>query len=226
MRSLLRREINSKDEIIKLLITDRNIPQQITNKDNSNQDTMNGKNNTKAKVNDNKKKNTTQDVKSNNRTDESENTKNIKKSISIVGDSIIRDIKSFKLRKSVKKNENVYVKPFPGSSIQDMEHYIKPSLNYKPEKLIIHTGTNNLRSNESSNEIAENIKLALEAKKSAKHVAISCIVARDDDLNTKGKEVNSIPQIKLNEGDIFFIDTSNVNKQELNASGLHLNAQE
>ena len=33
--SFLRSEINSKDEIIKLLITDRNIPQQITNKDNS-----------------------------------------------------------------------------------------------------------------------------------------------------------------------------------------------
>ena len=127
----------------------------------------------------------------------------------------------------MKKNENVYVKPFSGSSNQDMEHFIKPLLNYKPEKLIIHTGTNNLRSNESWNEIAENIiKLALEAKKSAKYVAISGIVTRDDDLNTKGKEVNSILQIKLNKRDIFFIDNSNVIKRELNASGLHLNALE
>ena len=83
----------------------------------------------------------------------------------------------------MKKNERVYVKSFPGSSTQDMEFYIEPSLNYKPEKLILHTGTNNLRSDESSNEIAENlIMLALEVKKTVKYVAISSLVTRADEF--------------------------------------------
>ena len=48
--------------------------------------------------------------------------KTLKKSITIVGDSVVKDIKSFKLRKSL---EN---KSFPGATTEDMDYYIKPSL--------------------------------------------------------------------------------------------------
>ena len=46
-----------------------------------------------------------------------------------------------KLSKSLK----VIFKSFPGSKIQDMKHYTKPALQQKPDKVILHVGTNNIK---------------------------------------------------------------------------------
>ena len=107
-----------------------------------------------------------------------------------------------------------------------MEFYIQPSLTHKPDTLVLHVGTNNLRMDESANEITEKIvKLATNAKKNVNEVAVSSIVFRDDDLYEKAKEVNNIPQRKAAEHYLHFIDNNNLKKRDLNGSGLQLNPE-
>jgi hypothetical protein len=62
----------------------------------------------------------------------------------IVGDSMLKFIDARKLRHST--NIKVAVKTFPGARTEDMMHYVKPTLNKQPSKLIIHVGTNDLSS--------------------------------------------------------------------------------
>ena len=129
----------------------------------------------------------------------------VRKSITILGDSLLKDIKSFKARKSLRKNERLYIKSFSGATTTDMEDYMKPSLKYHPDTILFHIGTNNLRSDDSSTTIAENIlNLAKEAKTEDNKVAISGIIVRKDDLNDKGDEVNNIVKHQAGEYGIKF----------------------
>ena len=65
------------------------------------------------------------------------------------------------------------------SGVNDMESYIIPTLNRNPDGLIIHCGTNDLRDSEPT-EIARKItKLALNASKTVKNVAVLSILARE-----------------------------------------------
>ena len=227
--SFLRAQMNSTNEIIKLLINDRNT--LITRPINShqkeiNKDTSNKNNKNNANTNGHKNNISDKSVKQMNNNDDAHKSKKVKRSITVVGDSLIKDIKSFNIRKSLENKERVYVKSFPGATTQDMDFYIKPSIKHKPDSMIIHVGTNNLRSDESSEEIAENIlKLAMDAKKNVNEIAISSIVVRDDDLYSKGKAVNNILKRKAAEYDLCFIDNNNLKMSDLNGSGLHLNPE-
>ena len=52
------------------------------------------------------------------------------KSITIIDDSLLKDIKAFKMRNALSSNEKIYIKSFPGATTEDMRDYIKPSLKY------------------------------------------------------------------------------------------------
>ena len=75
----------------------------------------------------------------------------------IVGDSMLKFLDARKLRHST--NIKVAVKTFPGARTEDMMHYVKPTLNKQPSKLIIHVGTNDLLS-KSPKEIVTSILLS------------------------------------------------------------------
>ena len=67
-----------------------------------------------------------------------------------------------------------------------MHDYIKPSLKYDPEQIIIHIGTNDLRREKEPNEIAEEmVQLALNVKTDEKDVSISAILHRETINRTK-----------------------------------------
>ena len=71
-----------------------------------------------------------------------------------------------------------------------MEPYIKPTLKNKPERIIIHCGTDDLK-NSTPQSIAENIlSLAKSSQQENNIVLVSSIVSRKDHLDKKGKEVN------------------------------------
>ena len=72
----------------------------------------------------------------------------------ILGDSIAKDVEDWKI--SDKKNK-VVVKHFSGAKTKDMESYIIPTLEQNPEKIIIHSGTNDVKSDSSLEEIARDI---------------------------------------------------------------------
>jgi len=70
---------------------------------------------------------------------------NVENSVTvIIGDSIIKDVKGWQLSKSTK--ERIVVNPFPGATSDDMSNYVIPSVQRKPNRIILHVGTNDLKS--------------------------------------------------------------------------------
>uniref|UniRef100_A0A7M5XM38 Scavenger receptor cysteine-rich type 1 M130 n=1 Tax=Clytia hemisphaerica TaxID=252671 RepID=A0A7M5XM38_9CNID len=79
--------------------------------------------------------------------------------VAIIGDSILKEVKGHLL--STPK-ENVVVKSFSGATTTQMYDYSKPTLEMKPDQLVIHVGTNDLKKTSNNDEIVDNIvKLAL-----------------------------------------------------------------
>lgn len=148
------------------------------------------------------------------------------RTITILGDSIVKDIKGHKLKRKLAKNERIYVKSFPGATITDMKDHVRPTMRSDPDLIVLHAGCNDLRSNKTAANIASDIiNLTLQMKSEKNDVIISSIIARDDNpkLNDKGKDVNVILKEKCEEYNILFIEHSNIQREHLNGSKLHLN---
>ena len=72
----------------------------------------------------------------------------------------------------------IVVKHFSRAKTKDMESYINPTLKQNPETIIIDTGTNNLESDSSPEEIArEIINLTMSCKTQMNEVILSGIVS-------------------------------------------------
>ena len=147
-------------------------------------------------------------------------------SVLIIGDSIPKHIDGLKMHKSLKRKHKITVKAFGGSTIKNMEHYSKPPLEKNPELVILHIGTNDIKSDKSPSEIASNIhKLAKEMEQGKRKVAISALIPRNDseDLTKKSNMVN-IELRKLCEGNgTDLIEHTALTTRHLNGSNLHLN---
>ena len=142
----------------------------------------------------------------------------------IAGDSIIKHINAHKLSKADTK---VRVSSFPGCTTLDMD-YIKPILRRKPDKLILHVGTNSLKGRETSSRCAQEIKTLTETiSKSLPYteLAISSLITRSDDETMKNKvcQVNTELKQLYQQKNWKFIDNANITVNELNRSKIHLN---
>jgi hypothetical protein len=71
----------------------------------------------------------------------------------IMGDSIISKLAGWKMSD---KSNRTTIRSFPGSRVEDMADYVKPTLKWKPDNIILHTGTNNLRTDKPL-DVAEKI---------------------------------------------------------------------
>ena len=72
----------------------------------------------------------------------------------------------------------IVVKHFSRAKTKDMESYINPTLKQNPETIIIDTGTNDLESDSSPEEIArEIINLTMSCKTQMNEVILSSIVS-------------------------------------------------
>ena len=142
----------------------------------------------------------------------------------IMGDSMLKDINSYKLTKSVKKFKP-YIKSFPGATIKCMHDYKKPSMEKSPDAVIIHIGTNDLRSTKDPTNICkEIIELAEESCSENTNVIISQIVPRGDKFNEKAKLVNNKLNEECKKRNISLISHNNIKpKIHLNSSKLHPN---
>ena len=143
----------------------------------------------------------------------------------ILGDSIVKDIKSFKMAQATGNEEQVYVKTFSGANVNDMKSHVVPILNRAPQKIILHCGTNDLSSKQTPAEIAGNIvPLATEMKDEDNEIFVSGLVRRNDEFNGKAIEVNKFLSRKCSSQNITFTDNSNIDERcHLNGSVLHLN---
>ena len=143
----------------------------------------------------------------------------------IMGDSMVKNIKPKFIRKNINRNEKVYVNSFPGANVRKMHHYAVPSLEYEPDQVILHIGTNELRSNKTTDDIAnEIIDLALSMKQNNNDVKISGIIPRGDNLNDKANDVNCILKSLCYENNMDYIDNSNIlPSKHISNDDLHLN---
>ena len=91
-----------------------------------------------------------------NQTDENRNQK-LKKTVVILGDSMVKHINGWGMAKKVNTDCKVFVKSFSGATTQCMVDDMKPSIRTQPDHFILHVGTNDLTSNTPSDEIARNI---------------------------------------------------------------------
>ena len=144
-----------------------------------------------------------------------------KKVVQIMGDSIIKEIKGNRLSTD---ETNVYVKSFSGATTECMYDYVKPSLKYKPDVVILHTGTNDLRREDEPVTIVNNIiELVKNIHSDTTNVIISGITARNDKLQDKVNRVNSLLETECNKRNIGFIKNENIDPgNDLNRSKLHL----
>ena len=99
---------------------------------------------------------------------------------------MIKNIRGPKLGKEV--GTRVVVKSFPGATAKNMRHYLKPTIDRSPNRIVLHCGTNDLK-NSSPSEIAEQVvSLGSDIEKKIK-VIISQLVTRRD-MDNKVKAVN------------------------------------
>ena len=137
---------------------------------------------------------------------------------------MIKEIKPHKMKIDLNHDERVYIKSFPGATIQCMRDHVKPSIRHNPDLIIFHAGTNDLKTGQTSEEIATNIlNLVKEIKTNSNEVMVSSITARKDKLNVKGKQVNIHLKSLCSQNCIGYIDNNGITDKHLNGSGIHLN---
>ena len=136
----------------------------------------------KRKANGKKEKNNVNDI-----------TKEKQETVYILGDSMVKKLNGYLLTRKVRHKFLVKVRPFSGAKVSCMVDHVKPTLrDDKPDHIILHTGTNDLRSEKTSSNIAKSIvDLAMSLKSSGSSVIVSGIVPRFDNLNNKASEVNN-----------------------------------
>ena len=139
----------------------------------------------------------------------------------MLGDTIIQGTKPKKMQKNL-ANGKMFLKSFSGATVNQMTHYVKPSLEFNPDIVILHCGTNDLRSDESADVIAQRIiQLANDVKKEDNDVLISGITNRNDKYRSKCIMVNETLKTLCHENLYEFIDNSNINlKQHISPDGL------
>lgn len=145
--------------------------------------------------------------------------------IAILGDSMIKMIKSPKLSRST--GEKVNIKTFPGATINDMNHYVQPTMKKQPKLVILHVGTNDVQRKEPE-EITDEMKSLCQGivSQSLSKIAISEIIKRQDPIiNIKIDKTNTLLAKLCSKFKWQFIRHANIDVTKLNASGLHLNSQ-
>ena len=112
------------------------------------------------------------------------------------------------------------------STTEDIKTYIQPPLKRDhPDRLIIHVDTNDLRSSQDPETIAQNIiDVAKNSTTNKNEIAVSSIVLRRDILNGKGPQVNNILQKLCVENNFVYVNHDNIRpRQHCNYGGAHLN---
>ena len=114
---------------------------------------------------------------------------------------------------------------FPGAKTDDMKSYLVLTIKQNPETIVIHCGTNDLKTEKGHRKIADKILgLAHQGKTDDNTVMISGIVPRNDNLNDDASKVNIILREACSKRNIGFIDNENINPTyNCNRSKLHFN---
>ena len=184
----LKSELKSKDSIIKMLISNR---ASVTpnNSETLNDVTRDNNVNFSRNVDSNKLGESKQKHNSENRQEISLNKDRNSEwhddDFQKIKAKATKELKPHLMRKQLRnKNDRLYVYSFSGATTKQMEHYSKPPMDFNPDFIILHTGTNSLRGERTPEDLAEEIiDLATSLKSDENEIVISEIIARRDQLN-------------------------------------------
>ena len=145
------------------------------------------------------------------------------KSVVILGDSMIKNIHGGKLSREA----HVTLRSFSGSTVDDMIDFVRPFTRRKPDELILHIGTNDLK-DEEPQQVAKkivNLGLSIERETPSTKLTLSGIINRSDDqgLHRKVPKVNKALRSFCNSNGWKFLSNENIDTSCLNSGGLHLN---
>ena len=105
----------------------------------------------------------------------------------------------------------VVVKHFSGAKAEDIKSYVIPTVEQKLDNIILHTGTNDLKTIDTPEEINMIIlNLTTTCKTDTNSVFISGIVPRTDKLNEKASQVNIVLRHECNLRNVCFIDNKHI----------------
>ena len=160
-----------------------------------------------------------------NRNNENRDNQN-KTNVYILGDSIVKKLNDYLLTRKIKHKHLVKVRSFSEVKISCMADHVKPTLrDINPGHVILHAGTNDLRTKNTASQIAKaTIDLATSLQNDDNTVTVSSIVPRLHDLNNKATEVNRRLVLMCKERNISFLSHESINpSKHLNESKLDLN---
>ena len=102
-------------------------------------------------------------------------------------------LNGYLLKKTIKQRGIVKVPPFTTAKVSCMQDHVKPTIrDINPQQVILHVGTNNLKTERTASQIAKSIiDLSISLMKNENMIAVSDIVPRLDELNNKAMEVNN-----------------------------------
>ena len=155
-----------------------------------------------------------------------ENSSNQRSTTVIIGDSIISRLQGWRM--SDKKNK-VIVRSFPGAKVDDLFHYVIPTLQTKPDRIIVHVGSNDLKTTEPRAVAEKVVELCefIEAKSPSTKILVSELTPRNDfdHANDLRKQVNKIVRSFAKSRDWASAHYPEMNIGHLNSRGVHLNTQ-
>ena len=118
--------------------------------------------------------------------------KTVKETVFILGDSMVKKFNGFLLARKLNYKCLVKVRPFSLVKVRCMHDHVKTTvINFNPDRIILHCGTNDLNSEQTASQIARSIiELAVSLKYKDNKISISIIVPRNNNLSNKASEVN------------------------------------
>ena len=130
------------------------------------------------------------------------------------------------MRRSSSHGDKIFVESFSGATTDDMSFYAIPSSRTKPNKMIIHTGVNDLINENNNEKVAQDIIAPAESIKTEEiQVSILGLIhTADKKKNDRIDSINKVIKDACLKRQLGFIGNGNIDYQRhLNQSGLHLN---
>ena len=129
----------------------------------------------------------------------------------IVGDSMLNGLDERKMKTG---NGNVKVRAHPGATVTDMPDYLKPISRKQPSHLILHAGTNDIKSQIPVEIIGnfEKVKDMIANESSETRLVISSLILRNDniELNSKIRSLNESLRKFCVDNDMTYVDNTNI----------------
>ena len=137
----------------------------------------------------------------------------------VIGDSIVKYLRSDELSST---DKSISVMKHPSCS----SDYVKPIARKKPDILIIHIGTNDLKKGDNTMKKVRKCMEVIREIDNTENIQIgfSSIIQRaDKDFSNEIKETNIKLKNYCSGNGFIFVDNDNINESCLNNSKLHLN---